>query len=405
MPLAGERKSPEKVMIDSPVIGATFVVYLVVVLVIGVIAWRRTASLSDYILGGRKLGSWVTALSAQASDMSAWLLLGLPGYAYLAGLESVWLLVGLMLGTYANWLFVAGRLRTATEKYGDALTLPDYFERRFADDSGLLRMISASFILVFFTFYTSSGLVAGGKLFESVFGMPYVWAVAAGGATVVIYTFIGGFLAVSWTDFLQGSLMFLALLAVVVMGWLAVDGWAGTASAIAALNPAMLDMFTDAAGEPLTWIAIASLLGWGLGYVGQPHILARFMAAQSARETIPVARRIAMSWVTVTLICAGGVHWDCLSARAPARRRLGKSFHIHGICVVSSGAGRYLSGGHTGGRYEHSGFTVAGGFIRRIRGLLQGHAAQGCSAARTALGREAGRNRDRAACICACLGS
>lgn len=290
-------------MINSPVIGATFLTYLAVVLIIGLVAWRRTASLSDYILGGRSLGSWVTALSAQASDMSAWLLLGLPGYAYLAGLESIWLLVGLLLGTYANWLFVAARLRSATEKFGDSLTLPDYFERRFDDRSGLLRIISASFILVFFTFYTSSGLVAGGKLFASVFGMPYLWAVAAGAAAVVVYTFIGGFLAVSWTDFLQGSLMFVALVFVVLMGWLAVDGWAGTTAALDARNPALLDMFTSVGGEPLTMIAIASLLGWGLGYVGQPHILARFMAAKSASETIPGARRIAMSWVTVTLIC------------------------------------------------------------------------------------------------------
>ncbi len=290
-------------MADSPVVSATFLAYLVVVLVIGVIAWRRTANLSDYILGGRRLGSWVTAFSAQASDMSGWLLLGLPGYAYLAGLESLWLLMGLLIGTYANWLLVAARLRRATQRYGDSLTLPDYFERRFADRSGLLRIISASFILVFFTFYTSSGLVAGGKLFEAVFGMPYLWAVAAGAGAIVIYTFIGGFLAVSWTDFLQGSLMFLALVFVVVMAWQAVGGWAGTAAALEAGNPALLDPFTAASGETLSLIAVLSLLGWGLGYVGQPHILARFMAARSAEHTIPVARRIAMSWVSVTLVC------------------------------------------------------------------------------------------------------
>jgi len=290
-------------MADSPVIGATFFAYLAVVLIIGIVAWRRTANLSDYILGGRRLGSWVTALSAQASDMSGWLLLGLPGYAYLAGLESLWLLIGLLLGTYANWLFVAARLRSATERYGDSLTLPDYFERRFDDRSGLLRIISAAFILIFFTFYTSSGLVAGGKLFEAVFGMPYLWAVAAGAAAVVAYTFIGGFLAVSWTDFVQGSLMFLALVAVVIIGWLAVSGWPGITAAMEARNPELLNMFSTAAGQPMTLLAAASLLGWGLGYVGQPHILARFMAAQSATETIPQARRIAMSWVTVTLIC------------------------------------------------------------------------------------------------------
>lgn len=289
-------------MTDSPLIGGTFVVYLVVVLIIGIVAWRRTANLADYILGGRRLGSWVTALSAQASDMSGWLLLGLPGYAYLAGFESLWLMIGLLLGTYANWLFVAARLRSATEKYGDSLTLPDYFSRRFNDQSGMLRIISATFILVFFTFYTSSGLVAGGKLFEAVFGLPYLWAVLAGAAAIVGYTFIGGFLAVSWTDFLQGSLMFLALIFVVIMGWAAVDGWPGLTAALDARNPALLDMSTNASGEPLGIIAIASLLGWGLGYVGQPHVLARFMAARTP-QTITLARRIAMSWVSVTLVC------------------------------------------------------------------------------------------------------
>ncbi|MDH3401761.1 MAG: sodium:proline symporter, partial [Chromatiales bacterium] len=175
-------------MTDNGIIVATFLAYLIAVIVIGIIAWRRTSSLRDYILGGRSLGKWVTALSAQASDMSGWLLLGLPGYAYLAGLESIWLLLGLLVGTYLNWKFVAERLRHATERYGDALTLPDYLESRFDDHSRLLRLVSGIFILVFFTFYTSSGLVAGGKLFESVFGLPYLWAVTAGGATVVLYT-------------------------------------------------------------------------------------------------------------------------------------------------------------------------------------------------------------------------
>ena len=155
---------------DSTII-LTFLAYLVVVMVIGFIAWRRTNNLADYILGGRSLGSGVAALSAQASDMSGWLLLGLPGYAYLAGFEAGWLMIGLLAGTYLNWRIVAAPLRTATEQYGDSLTLPDYFERRFNDRSGVLRIVSASFILIFFVFYTSAGLVAGGKLFATVFGM------------------------------------------------------------------------------------------------------------------------------------------------------------------------------------------------------------------------------------------
>ena len=285
---------------SSTAISLTFIAYLAVVVVIGFVAWRRTSDLKDYILGGRRLGRWVTALSAQASDMSGWLLLGLPGYAYLAGVESLWLLTGLLTGTYLNWKLTAARLRRATEHYGDSLTLPDYLERRFDDHTGLLRLISAVFILVFFTFYTSSGLVAGGRLFEEVFGLSYLWAVAVGGATVVAYTFVGGFLAVSWTDLLQGILMFLALVAVAVMGIAMVGGLDGMVAETRSLNPELLNVFTDAGGQPLTVIAIVSLLGWGLGYFGQPHVLARFMAADSEKN-IPASRKIAMTWVSVAL--------------------------------------------------------------------------------------------------------
>jgi sodium/proline symporter len=286
---------------SSTAVALTFIAYLIVVVVIGLVAWRRTKDLKDYILGGRRLGKWVTALSAQASDMSGWLLLGLPGYAYLAGMESLWLLVGLLTGTYLNWKLTAARLRRATEQYGDSLTLPDYLERRFDDRSGSLRLISALFILVFFTFYTSSGLVAGGRLFEEVFGLSYLWAVAAGGATVVAYTFVGGFLAVSWTDLLQGILMFLALVAVAVMGIAAIGGLDAMLEGTRQLNPELLNAFTDSAGQPLGMIAVVSLLGWGLGYFGQPHVLARFMAADSV-DNIPASRRIAMIWVSVALI-------------------------------------------------------------------------------------------------------
>jgi len=286
---------------SSQAIALTFVVYILVVIVIGVVAWRRTQDLRDYILGGRRLGRWVTALSAQASDMSGWLLLGLPGYAYAAGMEAGWLLLGLFFGTYANWKFTAQRLRQATEAYGDSLTLPDYLERRFDDGSGALRLLSALFILVFFTFYTSSGLVAGGRLFEEVFGLDYAWAVTAGGLVVVLYTFVGGFLAVSWTDLVQGVLMFVALIIVCVMGVAAAGGLDGVVAGMTDVNAEFLNPFTDAGGDPLSIIAIASLLGWGLGYFGQPHILARFMAASSA-ERIPQARRIAMVWVSVALL-------------------------------------------------------------------------------------------------------
>jgi sodium/proline symporter len=278
----------------------TFVVYLLVVLAIGVVAWRSTANLRDYILGGRRLGRWTTALSAQASDMSGWLLLGLPGYAYVAGLESAWLAIGLLAGTWLNWRFTASRLRTATEAYGDALTLPEYLQRRFADPHGLLRLLGAAVVLLFFTFYTASGLVAGGKLFETVFGLPYIWAVATGAGAVLAYTFIGGFLAVSWTDALQGMLMLVALVLVACFGIAATGGFDGLATGLAQRNPALLDAFTDNAGAPLTVIGVASLLGWGLGYFGQPHILARFMAVRSAGELV-ASRRIAVGWVVIAL--------------------------------------------------------------------------------------------------------
>jgi sodium/proline symporter len=287
----------------GPAVTLTFVVYLLVVLAIGIVAWRSTANLRDYILGGRRLGRWTTALSAQASDMSGWLLLGLPGYAYLAGLESLWLVGGLLLGTWLNWRFTASRLRVATEAYGDALTLPEYLQRRFADPYGLLRLLGAAVVLLFFTFYTASGLVAGGKLFEAVFDLPYTWAVAAGAGAVLAYTFIGGFLAVSWTDALQGMLMLVALVLVAVVGVATVGGLSGLADGLEAANPALLSALTDSAGAPLTFIAVASLLGWGLGYFGQPHILARFMAVRSAGELV-ASRQIAVGWVTIALAAA-----------------------------------------------------------------------------------------------------
>ncbi|MEJ2455673.1 MAG: sodium/proline symporter PutP [Candidatus Thiodiazotropha sp.] len=284
-------------------IGLTFVVYLLVILIIGVIAWRRTRDLADFVLGGRRLGSWVAALSASASDMSGWLLLGLPGYAYVAGLESFWLAFGLLLGTWLNWRLVAARLRLASEAAGDALTLPQYFANRFHDESGLIRVVSSLFVLLFFLFYTSSGLVAGGKLFEAVFGLPYLWAVALGALTIILYTAFGGFLAVSWTDLFQGLLMAAALVAVPLMALGAAGGAGGAEHAIAARHPALLDPFTDSEGKPLGLLAIVSLLAWGLGYFGQPHILARFKAVKSV-DLVPRARRIAVSWVFITLIAA-----------------------------------------------------------------------------------------------------
>ncbi|MCG6871069.1 MAG: sodium/proline symporter PutP [Gammaproteobacteria bacterium] len=284
----------------DPVVVATFALYLVGMLALGVWAWRRTGDLADYLLGGRSLGRWVTALSAGASDMSGWLLLGLPGYAYLSGFEAGWIAIGLLAGTWLNWRLVARRLRILTERYANALTLGDYLERRFADDSRLLRVISAVLVLLFFTFYASSGLVAGGKLFESVFGLPYLSAVALGTAVILSYTLLGGFLAVSWTDLVQGLLMAVALVLVPAAAMLELGGWGNLTAAMGASAPGLLDAWSSRDGQPLGGIAILSLLGWGLGYFGQPHILARFMAIRDP-DQLGAARRIATGWVSLGL--------------------------------------------------------------------------------------------------------
>ena len=290
-------------MTDTPVIVGTIVVYMGICLVLGFVAYRRTTNLADFILGGRSLGSWVTAFSAQASDMSGWLLMGLPGLAYLAGFDAVWLAAGLIAGTYLNWKFVAAPLRTRTEQLGDSLTLPDYFERRFGDRSRVLRSLSAVLILVFFTFYASSGFVATGRLFESLFGMHYHDAMLWGSAVMLAYTFFGGFLAVSWSDVLQGTLMFFALILVGAVGVGLAGGFGDMLATLEAREPALLDPFLGSGGEALGMIGIASLLAWGLGYPGQPHILARFMAIRSVEE-LPVARRVAMGWVVIVLLAA-----------------------------------------------------------------------------------------------------
>lgn len=275
----------------------TFVVYIAAMVLIGLIAYLRTKNLSDYILGGRSLGSFVTALSAGASDMSGWLLMGLPGAIFVAGLSESWIAIGLIAGAYLNWLFVAGRLRVQTEHNGNALTLPDYFTNRFEDNSRLLRIFSALVILVFFTIYCASGVVAGARLFESTFGMSYGTALWAGAAATIAYTFIGGFLAVSWTDTVQATLMIFALILTPIVVMIASGGVEPTFIAIEMQDASNFDMLKGA-----TFVGVISLLAWGLGYFGQPHILARFMAADSVKS-IPAARRISMTWM---ILCLGG---------------------------------------------------------------------------------------------------
>ncbi|GAB3489371.1 sodium/proline symporter PutP [Marinomonas epiphytica] len=286
-------------MIESSfAISLTFLAYLVVMLGIGLYAYKQTSNSEDYFLGGRSLGPWPTALSAGASDMSGWLLLGLPGYAFASGLESVWLAGGLLVGTWLNWLICAKRLRTYSIQADNSLTLPAFLSSRFKDNTKAIQIISAIFILLFFLFYTSSGLVAGGKLFETVFGLDYTYAVIIGTVCVVSYTLFGGFLAVAWTDLIQGLMMSAAL---IIVPLIAMDGgFSQLSETITIKNPELLTLWNDVKGEPLSAIAILSLVAWGLGYFGQPHILARFKASRSNKD-IATARRIAVTWTFLSM--------------------------------------------------------------------------------------------------------
>lgn len=273
--------------------------YFVAMLGIGLYAWKKsTSDVSGYMLGGRKLGPAVTSLSAGASDMSGWMLMGLPGAMYVSGLSSAWIAVGLFIGAFANYLIVAPRLRVYTEVARDAITIPDYFDKRFDDRSRLLRVISSLVIVIFFTLYTSSGLVAGGKLFDSAFGVDYVWGLWVTAGVVMAYTLFGGFMAVSLTDFVQGCIMFVALVLVPVVALTDVGGLDGMSETIRGVDPALLGLTTGT-----TLVGVISAMAWGLGYFGQPHIIVRFMAIRSVRD-IPTARNIGMSWMFVTLVGA-----------------------------------------------------------------------------------------------------
>lgn len=276
----------------------TFIFYIVAMVAIGLYAYRATNNFSDYILGGRSLGSVVTALSAGASDMSGWLLMGLPGAIYLSGLSEAWIAIGLIIGAWMNWLLVAGRLRVHTEFQHNALTLPDYFTGRFSDKKKVLRIISALVILVFFAIYCASGMVAGARLFESIFGWSYSTALWVSAIATISYVCIGGFLAISWTDTFQAGLMIFALLLTPIFAYLALDTHAQDFTIILeAARPQALHMVTG-----ISSLVIISSLAWGLGYFGQPHILVRFMAADSVK-VIPAARRIGITWMT---LCLGG---------------------------------------------------------------------------------------------------
>lgn len=276
----------------------TFIFYIVAMIGIGLYAYKATTNFDDYILGGRSLGSMVTALSAGASDMSGWLLMGLPGAIYLSGLSEAWIAIGLIIGAWLNWLLVAGRLRVHTEIQHNALTLPDYFASRFGDTKKIIRIISACVILIFFAIYCASGMVAGARLFESLFGWSYTSALWIGAIATISYVCIGGFLAISWTDTFQAGLMIFALLLAPIMTYLAIgENLQQVSVMVESVRPLANNILSE-----LSTVAILSSMAWGLGYFGQPHILVRFMAADSVKS-IPAARRIGMTWM---ILCLGG---------------------------------------------------------------------------------------------------
>lgn len=278
--------------------------YMACVIIIGLLfAKRANQSTESYFLGGRSLGPWIAAMSAEASDMSGWLLMGLPGTVYALGTGQAWIAVGLFLGTVFNWVCISSRLRRYTIKANNSLTLPAYFENRFRDKKRILLLVSSIVIVIFFLVYTASALSAGGKLFNSVFGVDYHVALAIGAVVILAYTFMGGFMAVCVTDFIQGTLMLVGLLLVPVIAFVLVGGGnVGSlldASEVAGGHASYLSLIRNG-DRPYTFVEIFSQLAWGLGYCGMPHILTRFMAVKNQQE-LRKSRVIAIVWVALSL--------------------------------------------------------------------------------------------------------
>ena len=286
---------------------AAFVVYMGVMIAIGAKYMKSTKNSEDYFLGGSGLSGWVAALSAQASDMSGWLLMGLPGAVYAFGTGQAWIAIGLFIGTVCNWIFISGRLRRYTIRANNSLTLPEYFQNRFHDKKNVLLCISSIVIVVFFLVYTASAFAAGGKLFHAVTGVDYTVALTIGAVVILLYTFMGGFMAVCVTDFIQGMLMLVALLAVPLMAYAVVSGNGGLrelldASGVAGGSDSYMSLWQNG-GEPYRAIDIISQLAWGLGYFGMPHIMTRFMAVKSQKE-LKKSKGIAIVWVALSLTFA-----------------------------------------------------------------------------------------------------
>ena len=297
---------------------AAIVLYFTFMLLLGWLAFRRTKNLGDYMLGGRRLPPAVAALSAGAADMSGWLLMGLPGALYVSGLIEAWIAIGLTIGAWCNWYFVAPRLRSYTQVAGDAITIPTFLDRRFGDGTHALRTASGIIILLFFTFYVSSGMVAAGTFMESTFGMDAWWGILIVGGVVLLYTTFGGFLGATWTDVAQGLLMLAALVVVPIMAIVQMGGWSAVTDAVVtsaapkdgAIVGDGLFSFVAGAGvvDAALVIGIISAAAWGLGYFGQPHIIVRFMALKTP-QAATFGRRVGIGWMILISIgaCASGL--------------------------------------------------------------------------------------------------
>ena len=288
-----------------------FVIYLGMMIYIGIRWMSKNNSSEDFFLGGRNMGPWTTALSAEASDMSGWLLMGLPGVAYLGGLkEAFWTALGLEVGTYLNWLIVAKPLRKYSIACGNSITVPEFLTNRFRDKKHIISLVSTIFIVLFFVIYTASGFVACAKLLNTVFGLPYICGLVIGMVVILLYTLLGGFSAVCTTDFIQGTLMFIAL---IITGFIMMAALGGPGDAVQKVQNfgqrAMSGEFGDVMREKFlgnqsySIMSVISALSWGLGYFGMPHILVRFMGIRSNKE-ITLSRRVATVWVTIAFIGA-----------------------------------------------------------------------------------------------------
>ena len=295
---------------ENIIVLSAFVAYMIVMIVIGFVYSKSTKNNEDYFLGGRNLGGWTAALSAQASDMSGWLLMGLPGSVYLAGTGEVWIAIGLLIGTILNWFIVSSRLRKYTIKAGNSLTIPSFFQNRYHDKKGVVKIVSAIIIAIFFAVYTASAFSSGAKLFATLFGNEtnfnsvYLTGLIIAALVILVYTFMGGFKAVCTTDFIQGMLMIIAILSVPIIAYAILTFNTSFSDALTAKgvqNPGnFLNFLKNDDGTNVSAVSIISNLGWGLGYFGMPHILVRFMAIRNEHE-VKKSRTIAITWVVISL--------------------------------------------------------------------------------------------------------